>query len=400
MNYRVSMEKIVYILIMIMFFIFPTSINKVPHSVGITIILWGVQSIIICYLLWIHRIEKKQLFLAGMILLYMIATTIIALNNDKLFISLARIAPMVCFALMCCVYYKVQPSIRFCIGLLDFMCIVVIVWNLMTLLRVGVFIEFVNIFYTQLDTYTATYWSLVQNKPIFTFGVHNFAALFYTHIFLFNYFSYKKLKRKRFVVYMVALMGFTLLLRSSASAGLACVMVLFFASLFVNSKKRFLVFGMIGCIFLILLWQSGLLTAYMGAFSSKANGFFARYSSDTNIYAGNYAILKELLLGVGFTIGEPELNLYFADSGYIVYYTMGGLFLPILLFVLLYRYYSMNLNRKMAVILTGIVALTELSLIGFMYDKTIYLYMFEVIFLRSIMQYNISDKGENKCLIG
>lgn len=388
MKCKVSMkiEKIVYIIVMIMFFIFPTSMHRVPHSVGWTIMLWGMQSIIICYLLWIQRIEKKQLLLAIITILYLMLVTMIALNNnDKLYISLARIAPIVCFILMCCVLYKSRQNVSFYIFLLDIMCVVLIVWNLLTLMRIEGFIEFVNDFYTQLDTYTATYWSLVKNKPIFTFGVHNFASVFYMHIFLFNYFAYKKLKRKRFVLYMLALLVFTLLLRASSSAGIACVMILFLANLFVNSKKRFLLFIILVCICAGIIWNSGLLSAYIGAFSSKSNGFFARYSSETNLYAGNYQILKELLLGIGFTIGSSDLNIYFGDSGYIIYYTMGGLLLPIMLFILIYRYYRMNLNRKMALILTGIIALTELSLISFMYEKTIYLYIFEVGFYRSIL---------------
>ena len=108
-------------------------------------------------------------------------------------------------------------------------------------------------------------------------------------------------------------------------------------------------------------------------------------------------------MGIGFTVGQPELNLYFADSGYIIYYTMGSVLLPCILFLLLYRYYKRNLNKKMALVLTGVAMLTELSLISFMYEKTLYLYIFEVGFFRSILgcgDYFGSEEIVGKCEIG
>ncbi len=385
MPYKKSLEKIAYIIILVMFFIFPTSINRTPHSSAVILLLSLLQCGLILFFAWQEWLNRRQLFLAILIILYMAVATVTALTEPALYLNLPRMEILICFIALCCITNQSRISARFFIRILDVVCVVMLIWNVFTLMRIQPFISFVNYFYTQLDTYTATYWSLVRNKPIFTFGVHNFASIFYLHFFLFNYFAYQKFMKKRFLFYMAALFGFTLLLRATSSAGIAGIMLLLFLKLFWKDKRKIILIFLCLAAGMMVFWASGLGSQYIGAVSSKANGFLARYSSETSIYDGNYRLLESFPMGIGFTVGHPQLNLYFADSGYIIYYTMGGIFLPLLLFLLLYRYYKRNLNKKMALILTGVAMLTELSLISFMYEKTLYLYMFEVGFYRSIL---------------
>lgn len=392
MSYKLKKEQLAYIIILILFFIFPTSINRITYSAGIVLLMSVIQSGIIMFFAWQGKINNRQFLIAALTVGYLLIATFIALSEPKLSFSIARFAPIICFVAMCCIVNQSLMPPKFFICLLDIMCIVIIIWNLLTMLNIRIFIEFVNCFYTQLDSFTATYWSLESKKPVFTFGVHNFASIFYMHFFLFSYYVYKKLKKKRCFFYMLMLLIYTLLLRSSSSLGIAAVMCLFLYNLFRKDKKKNLLFFCCVCFGIVLFIYSGLSSRYVDAVSSKANGFIARYSSETTLYNGNYQILKKFPLGIGFTIGEKELNIYFGDSGYIIYYTMGGLILNGLLFLLLYRYYKRNLNRKIAIVLTFVVLLTELSLISFMYGKTIYLYLFEVGFYRSILLNEVNEK--------
>ena len=385
MPYKKSLEKIAYIIILIMFFIFPTSINRTPHSAVVILLLSLLQCSLILFFALQEWLNRWQLFFAIVTILYMGIATMIALTDPALYLNLPRMEILICFIGLCCITNKSRMSADFFIHILDFVCVVIVIWNFIKLIRIQPFISFVNYFYTQLDTYTATYWSLVRNKPIFTFGVHNFASIFYLHFFLFNYFAFQKFMKKRFLFYMVMLFGFTLLLRATSSAGIAGIMLLLFLKLFWKDKRKIIIIFLCLAVGMMLFFASGLASQYMSAFSSKANGFLARYSNETSIYEGNYSMLESFPMGIGFTVGHPQLNLYFADSGYIIYYTMGGIFLPCMLFLLLYRYYKKNLNKKMALILTGVAMLTELSLISFMYEKTLYLYIFEVGFYRSIL---------------
>ena len=403
MPYKKSLEKFAYVVILLMFFLFPTSINRTPHPTAVILLLSLLQCGLIVLFAWQEWLNKRQVLLAIIAIVYMAVATVVALTEPRLNLNLPRTEILICFIALCCISNKSRISADFFLRVLDIICIVMLFWNILTLLRVQPFISFVNNFYTQLDTYTATYWSLVNNKPIFTFGVHNFASIFYLHFFLFNYAAFQKYAKRRFLFYMVMLFGFTLLLKSTSSAGIAGIMLLLFLRLFWKDKRKVMLILLGVAVGMMLFLASGLASQYVSAFSSKANGFLGRYSNETDIYDGNYRIMESFPMGIGFTVGQPELNLYFADSGYIIYYTMGSVLLPCILFLLLYRYYKRNLNKKMALVLTGVAMLTELSLISFMYEKTLYLYIFEVGFFRSILgcgDYFGSEEIVGKCEIG
>lgn len=104
--------------------------------------------------------------------------------------------------------------------------------------------------------------------------------------------------------------------------------------------------------------------------------------------------MKRFPLGIGVHIGRPELNIYFADSGYAIYLTMGNLVVLLSFFELMFCYLRNNLGLKMALILFVVIALTELSFVSFMYDKTLYLYVFEIGFYRSILVKTNSKERE------
>ena len=113
--------------------------------------------------------------------------------------------------------------------------------------------------------------------------------------------------------YMVILFGFTLLLRATSSAGIAGIMHLLFLKLFWRDKRKIILMFLCLVSGIMLFWASGLASQYMGALSSKANGFLARYSNETSIYDGNYQVLESFPMGIGFTVWHPHVNLYFAD---------------------------------------------------------------------------------------
>jgi len=391
MTYKRDVKKIIYAIILLMFLVFPTSINRNVFSVEIIIALWGFQSVLILLLAFLDKVSTGQILVSFVCILCLSVATMVSSSESLLYISLARIAPIICFLVICCLHVCDNIEFAFFSRLLDVACVLIIIWNLLTLLRIDWFIEFVNCFYTQLDTYTATYWSLVNNKPIFTFGVHNFAAVFYMHFFLFCFCAYRQTNKKRYILYMLSLYMFTLLLKSSSGIGIFGIMTLFICSLFINRLDKLLLTVVCISTMLLCIFQTSIGVEYITSLTSKANGFIARYSSESSLYEGNFNILNRFPMGIGFQIGKPDLGLYFADSGFIIYYTMGGGLILALFLGLIFNYYKKNLGLKMALVLFLVVLLTELSLVSFMYNKTLYLYIFEVAFYKSLYSKKIGE---------
>lgn len=392
-----NINKILVLITWIVFFIFPTSFNGTRYTIMQEIISWTVLSVVIVLFLMFNKINFKSTIIGLIMIIYMFIVTVIANTNIEFEISIARIAPIICVTALFCIKMKNEISFKYFEFILNVMCIILIIWNLATLLNITAMINFVVQNYTQFYDY-ATKWQLTIGKPVFTFGVHNVAAFFYIQIFLLCYFSYSKKRNIIYIVYMLAILIFTLLLKSTTSLGFSLIMVgIFYFIIMKNVVYKYIyLFIYIFIIFIAIgvFLNSSLFDSYMSMLFSQHNGFIPRYLGENTIFANNIEILKNNILGIGFTIPRGDQQAYFADSGYMVYLTMGSVIFPIVLYYLFFKYVSSNVPKECRKFFILTVILFELSMPSFMYIRSIYFYLFTAAFYKSLA----SVKSETKKL--
>lgn len=367
----------------IVFFIFPTSFNGERYTSNQEIISWSILSLGIICLLMCNKINYKNCAVAFTLLVYMTITTLIANTNIEYEISLARIAPIICAIALFTLQIKQTMTFRYFNIVLNIMCILIVIWNILTLSNVQPVIDFVVRNYTQFYDY-ATEWQLTVGKPIFTFGVHNVAGFFYMQIFLLCYYTYKNLNKKIYLLYMIVIFGFTLLLTSTTSFGYSLIMLSLFFLIIKKNRILMIIYLLLLLITFGFLINSALSEKYIEMLFSPTNGFIPRYIGNETIFANNIEILNNNILGIGFTIPRGTEQAYFGDSGIMVYFTMGNIFLPIILYYLFFRFISINILPKYRNVLILTILLFELSLPSFMYIKSLYLYMFLAFFYSSL----------------
>lgn len=376
-------DKVLIIIALIMFFIIPTSINGNIYTVNQSIITWLILSMSVVFFLVLNKIELKNTIIVLFMLLYMIFATMIAKSDNNYDISIARIAPVLCSVILFSGVIDRSISFNFFKKLLHIMCTVLIIWNIATLLNIEVFIDFVINSYTQFYDY-ATEGQLIRGKPIFTFGVHNVAAFFYIQIFLMCSYTYKFSKNNFFLLYMIFILFFTIMLRSSTSFGYSGIMLFIFFNM---TKKDYRIRGIIviaTIIGFVYFLTTPLFDTYKDIIFSTTNGFIPRYFGENTIFSTNFDILDKNPLGIGFTIPRGNTEAYFADSGILVYLTMGNLTFVFVMYLLFSKFVQKNFDKEYRIIIFITVILFELSMPSFIYLKSIFLFIFMAYFYKSL----------------
>ena len=134
----------------------------------------------------------------------------------------------------------------------------------------------------------------------------------------------------------------------------------------------------------LLFLQSKIFGDYLETLSNGVNGFFPRYVEGLNgLYKNNIEIVKQFLLGIGFTI--PQNNtIYFADSGYLIFYTMGNIVFAITFYILFLKSLCYEIKSKEYRLFFALyVLLMELGFVSFLALKTICFYWLMYIYIKS-----------------
>lgn len=377
----------------LMAFFFPTSFGGVQIEV-----IWGVinslsMGIVLLVLFWRFGASRRGIVVAIAVALFLALATLIVVQGNVGEFSLARFAPAVLVLLLLALRLdSFRIDAASVIRLTDVLMWVIVLWNAACMCHVTWFEEFVVNYYTQLDDYTATQYSLLIGKPVFTFGVHNFASVFYLTLF---YLSLRLFmsgnRRKRFFVYCVVLFVFTLMLRSTSAYGTAAVMLLLFAwQLWRHDKsaaKFFIAFLAIVGVLLIFTSQTVIERLLL-----DSNGFIPRYLNN-ELYFGNENFLKSYPLGLGFTI-PSDSSIYLADSGFWIYRTMGNLPFLAGLIVLVILFITTNFKGEDRLFVAISILLAELSFASLLYWKTIFLLLILVVLLNSVPREKVSKDNE------
>lgn len=379
-------DIVVIIALIILAFFLPTSIQGRQIEAEWGLINAFVIGLIVLINIYKYGIIKSSLFLAVTLLTLLGIASLIVLLNDAGRFSIARLAPafivLIVFSLR---LKRMRISEQAIITIIDILSLIIIIWNICALLQIEAFTTFIRRNYIQLDDYTATEYSLLVGKPIFTFGVHNFASTFYLFLFYISIKIFFLYKKKRALLYAAIYFIFTLLLKSTAAYGTAAFMIVL-VSFELWYKKRssgkwILVLAapfLIAIIFINPTVIERLLLA--------DNGFIARYATNS-LYMENTFFLQSFPFGAGVTIPD---GLYFADSGFWIYLTMGNFPFLIGIFVLFIMFIFSNIEETDdRLFLICSTLLSELSFASFMYWKTIVLLILSVLFLNALRRKSV-----------
>ena len=135
-------------------------------------------------------------------------------------------------------------------------------------------------------------------------------------------------------------------------------------------------------IVLIVLYKDVVID-YIEILLSTSNGFIPRYFSSDSLFAGNFEVLQRAILGIGFTIPSSNYSVYYADSGFIIYYTMGGMLFLIGMYYLFYVYIKKNLGSYWIYFLFAVV-IFDLGMPSLIYSRFLYLWILSTLFIGSI----------------
>lgn len=376
-------------------FFFPTSLE----GEGLPIFqsaLYAIAFVLVLFFLFLNgaRVKGIRFLLAAALILYLFVASIYVVGSGVGRFSFARVTPVLLIvSLFVLNHGKAHISAQSAVKTLDFILIVVILWNFTAMMHLEPFEQFILDFYSQLDEYTATAYSLLVGKPIFTFGVHNFAAAFYSFLFLLCIQVHYALEKRRMLVYGGALLFFTLMLKSAASYISFAFMVVFFVLAYYRHRETSIplivpisLACVVGAVFLMSFPQIA-----ERLFFSSTNGFGARYLAD-GLYFANYEILRLFPLGIGFSIVD---GLWYADSGFIIYLTMGGILGLVLLLLLLWGYCKDNIpDPFIRYSFIVVVIICELSFSSVLYWKTMFCFVFFAVISTSVSR--LSEKTSTR----
>ncbi|QQQ28047.1 oligosaccharide repeat unit polymerase [Chryseobacterium indoltheticum] len=381
----IFLYSIYYVFAFFMFVLAPTSFHGILPELNQIIISWSILSItILIGIMWFSTFNTGHLIFVLAIFAYLTVITIISNYYDANGrFSLARIAPIVCFLLFTLLNFKINISIRLTKFFVHFFMIIFIIWNYLIIVG-NSFIENYTISnYTQLYQ-EATSNMFIKKRPIMSFGIYTFASLFYFLFFFINKSFWEITRKKIYMIYMILLLVVNVLLVSNTAAIFSLIMAYY---IYRSIKKPFFKVLMVILIIIsvfLLFANFNLSEYYLESLNSESNGFRGRYTDygtlNTNLeYIDNYFF-------IGFNIID---GLTYSDSGYIVYYTMGGILLIITMYFCLYKFLKHNIPNNYLYILIPIL-IFEIALPVIIYYKFIYASIFFIITMKAIENYRIN----------
>lgn len=382
-NYSI-ISSIFFIFLFFMFVLAPTSTNGNLPEVNEVIISWSILSaIILIAIIFLAKINWIHFLVVLSVIVFTVIVTVISSQYDSSGrFSIARLAPIVCFLVLSVLTIKKIIPLRLVEYVVHFFMCTFIVWNTLIIIGDNTIQDFTISNYSQLYE-KATSNMFIKNRPVMSFGIYTFASYFYFLFFLVSKSLLNITNNKIYLLYLIVILIANILLFSNTSFVFSLIMVgyLFFSFEKVKSKIIFttlLLFSIFSIIYYYFDYYQIIVVYYNESFYSTANGILGRYST-TGTLNVNLTYLENNFF-IGFNIIE---NLTYTDSGYIVYYTMGGPILLIAMFFSLYKFAKNNFSINYLLFLLPTMFF-EIALPVMIYYKFIYAALFFAIAFKSI----------------
>jgi len=378
---RVQIAKALLLLVIVVFAFYPQSTGGVINEGMPLYVYYGIASGLALLYLLLGSIKPHRLAVSLVLLVYMWFVSLVSVQALDSQVSLARLVPVTVVLILFSEDIFREVPHTFLARVLEALTIVVVAWNFGLILGVNSIINFTIRYYSQFTTFTVE-TQIAGGKPIFTFGVHTHAAFFYMLLFYMWYRTVLGIhSRKRYYVYMVVLLIDTTQLSSYTAALFAGIMaVLLLRRLWVKSVTGALGVLSVGLVVFVMRFQQ-IMSYVMMALTDPEHGLAPRYLNIQYLYATNFEVLRIVPLGIGFTIPR-QFDIYYTDSGYIVYYTMGGVVFTVAIYCLLLWFLRSNLRRYWGMML--FFMLFELATPSLLYVKTVLILVFAIPFLSSV----------------
>lgn len=379
---RNKINQITIFLLLIFGFFFPSSVNGVI-SLNLELAHSGILILLLSILLFNNKIPKITFWLSFSILFILFFFTMIQLflTNPALEkISVGSFLPIIAMVILFSTSYIEVKSTSMFDFMFVFINITLIAAGLLTVYdNQGISTFIYNNYsmgYEELSTNMLTF-----NKPVNMFGSHSIASIFYYLFFYINLKKFEYTKHKLNIILAVLNLVLIINLKSVSAFGLlfiAILQILFF--LFQRHRNLFLVtapFIMFFVFYIYSLVENDLVYSL----GLEDNGFLGRYSSNS-VLSVNFDYIKSHVLPIGLWISD---NLYFTDSGFVVNYLKGSIFLVLAIYLCLFYFVKHNIeHKKTAQMIFLIILIFELGYPILSYNRMLYFLPFVMIYMREL----------------
>jgi len=226
---------------------------------------------------------------------------------------------------------------------------------LIIILGVGIIIGNTTISNFLIYNYSFAYEDLLPNmlaarKPVATFGTHSVASFFIFFLFFLNIKTYQVKGKMVYLITSIIMLLLLIFIRSNTALGYSGIAFFILAGTFIKKKSSLLlVFGIVVTIFFyISVIDPTIIDVFyeydvLSILTSKDNGLAGRYSG-TSVLAPTIDYIKNNpFVPVGLTYSD---KLYYTDSGVILYFLRGSIFLASAIYLGFYSFLNSNLLRK------------------------------------------------------
>lgn len=387
---KISLERIkvnmIPLIAMFMFAFFPTSFAGVIGGKKYIVFLWGFLALFLLVVWFGNAVNIPKLKIVLVIIGYMsIITGIQISRNEWARLSVARIAPLLLLLILLTIKIKQIPDMKVMERLIDIFSVICVIWNIGILLQFQPIVYFTQYFYSQYYE-RALYYSMLYRKPVMGFGIHTYAAYYYFLIFTCYYALAAKYNRVKDYILCAVYILLTVLLTSNSSLIYAVVMSLM---LLWQIRKKILVLLGLGGIGSVVLWKSWsrIIENYAIFLTNSKSGFRGRYLGSDS-FAHNFEVIRNSL-GIGFCILDNK-NITYSDSGYVMYMTMGGIVLVLLLYFLIILFFWDNIAKPYRWSILFLVLSFETALPGTFSYRFIFSSVFIIYFFRALNNSQLS----------
>lgn len=376
-----KINAFIIILLLLIGFFFPTSIGSVL-SMKLSLIFVFITITLLFILLIINKTNKYNLLIALSINIILLLSTLIhALFIDNLArISWGSYLPFLCLSLLYPLsflqikYFPLFKNLFVLINLLNIIIGILIIYDF----------DSVKDFF--IANYSMGYSQLVINmfafdKPVNMFGSHAIASNMFFILFFVSFQTYIHTKNKFILVLAVADLFLIANLKSVSAYLLLSIGIV---QIFLHLRKKYKFFKVISipaAIFAVAFYIYNPIDKVQSVFSSQHNGFLGRYSND-GVFADTIGYITHNLFPIGLWYSD---DLFFTDSGYIVYFLKGSIFMVTAVYLGLFLLIRHNIkNKSIAYTLFGMICLFELGYTNLTYTRMICFMPFILIYLNHL----------------
>lgn len=327
---------------MLLSIFYPTSKNGIiieKYSIYLYFILIGLLIILLVFN-GINKNNLKYVILLNLSLLVFTLLNTFNLNSILEYISYGSYIPYLAFSCLICLNINevklFNPSI-----ILIVLQIIYISCGILVVLNV----EFIK--NLLINNYSMGYSTLVSNmmffnKPVFVYGSHSIASFFYACFSYINIIYFRKSKNMTFIVLTLLNIILSLLTKSNTGYFFSILFVIYAISVLYKKFKMILFVMLPGFVFLSVYYCYKFIDLFFSSLLSKNNGILSRYGSNS-VLSNNLEYIMSHIVPIGIYVSQ---YLYFTDSGYIVNWLKGSIFLIIGIYVGLYQLLKYNIKSK------------------------------------------------------